>query len=174
MSTELAETQVIDRALDLVSNPLIPMDEKGAAWALLYAVQRRIRRGLGLTRARGYNPKDDLIRYMEENKIKRLGPLSVTATPIDARYPVNDEGNWADAGTQEELELLAKVAPDFIRLVPQHFEIRTAELGTAVHAGDPVARKLWNMCKDRRWRVDEGKRLSLDVAELKPPREKAA
>jgi hypothetical protein len=173
MSTELSETQVIQRALDVVSNPLIPIEDKGAAWAILWRIQNRIRKAIGVGQ-RGMTIQHEIIAHMEANHLKAMGPLSVKASAIDPHYPVNDEENWGDAGTQEELELLTKVAPDFIRRVPEHFEIRTAELGSAVHDGDPVAIQLWTMCKERRWRVEDGKRLSLAVSEAKPPREKAA
>lgn len=167
MTTELSESRVIDRALDVVSNSLAVPEDRGAAYALLHQVQLRINRVLR-------KAKDDLILHMEREGLRSMGPLSVKATAIDPRYPVNDEGNWADAGTQEELEQLAKIAPDFIRRVPEHFEIRTAELGAAVHAGDPVAIQLYTVCKERRWRVEDGRRLSLAVSEARAPREKAA
>lgn len=167
MTTELSESRVIDRALDVVSNSLAVPEDRGAAYALLHQVQLRINRVLR-------KAKDDLILHMEREGLRSMGPLSVKATAIDPRYPVNDEGNWADAGTQEELEQLAKIAPDFIRRVPEHFEIRTAELGAAVHAGDPVAIQLYQHCNERRWRVEDGRRLSLAVSEARAPREKAA
>lgn len=167
MTTELANPRVIDQALAVVADDSANVEDRGASYALLHQVQLRINRALR-------KAKDDLIVYIESNGLKSLGPLSIRASAIDAHYPVNDEGNWADAGVQEEMEQLAKIAPDFIRHVPDHYEIRTAELGAAVHAGDPVAMQLWTMCKERRWRVEEGKRLSLAVAEAKPAREKAA
>lgn len=167
MSTELAESRVLDQALDVVSNSLAAPDDRAASYALLHQVQLRINRVLRKV-------KDDLILHMEREGLRSMGPLSVKATAIDPRYPVNDEGNWADAGVQEELGLLVKIAPDFIRRVPEHYEIRSAELGAAVHAGDPVALQLYTMCKERRWRVEDGRRLSLAVTEAKAPREKAA
>lgn len=167
MTTEIAETRLIDRAVVIVGDSLAPIEDRGASYALLHQIQLRINRVLR-------KAKDDLIIYIESNNLKALGPLSIKATSIDAHYPVNDEGNWDDAGTQEELEQYAKLAPDFIRRVPEHFEIRTAELGAAVHAGDPVARQLWTVCQERGWRKDEGKRLSLAVQEAKPPKEKEA
>jgi hypothetical protein len=167
MSTELAETQLIERAVEVVGNRLVTIEDRGAAYALLYAIQLRINRALR-------KAKDDLIVHLESNGLKAMGPLSIKATAIDVAWPVNSEGNWGDAGTQEELEAYRKVAPDFIRHVPEHYEIRTAELGAAVHAGDPVARQLHTIAKERGWRTEEGRRLSLAVSEAKPPREKAA
>jgi hypothetical protein len=167
MTTAIAETSVLDQALDVVGNSLATPEDRGAAYALLHQVQLRINRVLR-------KAKDELILHMEREGLRSMGPLSVKATAIDPRYPVNDEGNWADAGVQEELQLLAKIAPDFIHRVPEHYEIRTAELGAAVHAGDPVAIQLYTMCKERRWRVEDGRRLSLAVTEAKAPKERAA
>lgn len=146
--------------LAAIEDTELAVEDRAASYAVLHQIQLRINRVLRKV-------KDELIVYIESNDLKALGPLSVKASSIDPRYPVNDEGNWGDAGVQEELEQLAKIAPDFIRRVPEHYEIRTTELGSAVHAGDPVAIQLWTMCKERRWRIDEGKRLSLAVAEAK-------
>jgi hypothetical protein len=165
--TDLAETQIIERALDVVGNRLVTPEDRGAAYALLHQIQLRINRALR-------KAKDDLIIHLESNHLRSMGPLSVKATAIDVAYPCNDEGNWADATIQEELEAYHRLAPDFIRKVPEHYEIRTAELGAGVHAGDPVARQLHAVAKERGWRTEEGRRLSLAVAEAKPPKEKAA
>lgn len=167
MSTELAGTQVIERAIAVMDNRMVTIEDRGAAYALLHQIQLRINRALR-------KAKDDLIVHLESNHLKAMGPLSIKATAIDVAWPVNAEGNWGDAGVQEELQAYSKIAPDFIRHVPDHYEIRTAELGVAVHAGDPVARQLHQMAKERGWRTEEGRRLSLAVTEAKPPKEKAA
>jgi hypothetical protein len=64
-------------------------------------------------------------------------------------------------------DVLLPIAPEFIRQVPAHYEIRTAELGKAVHMGDPLALQLHRELKARNWRTEAGKRLSLEVKEAK-------
>lgn len=167
MSHELAELPTIERAIEVVSERGLSIEDRGAAYAVLHQIQLRINRALR-------KAKDDLIIHIEGNHLKALGPLSVKATPIDVAWPCNAEGNWGDAGVQEELQTYSTVAPDYIRHVPPHYEIRTAELGAGVHAGDPVARKLHTIAKERGWRTEEGRRLSLAVAEVKPSKEQAA
>jgi len=164
VSTELVEVPTIEHALEIVGSREVTIEDRGAAYALLHQIQLRINRVLRTA-------KDDLIVHLESNHLKALGPLSIKATAIDARYIVNDEGNWQDAGVQDELATLAKVAPDYIRRVPEHYEIRTAELGQGVHNADPVARKLWTIAKERGWRIEEGRRLSLAVREPTKARE---
>jgi hypothetical protein len=163
----LAKSNPIDTALEAVTNRELAIEDRGAAYALLHQIQLRINRALR-------KAKDDLILHIEGNHLKALGPLSIKATAIDVAWPCNDEGNWGDAGVQDAMGMLRQVAPDFIREVPAHYEIRTAELGAAVHAGDPVARQLHAECKARGWRTEVGRRLSLAVQEAKPPKERAA
>jgi hypothetical protein len=146
--------------LEVVGSRDLTIEDRAASYAVLHQIQLRINRALKAA-------KDDIIIHIDGNHLKSLGPLSVKATAIDAAYPVNNEGNWGDAGVQEELEAFAKIAPDFIRKVPEHYEIRTFELGQAVHAGDPLARQLWKECNARGWRTEEGRRLSLAVREVK-------
>jgi hypothetical protein len=71
------------------------------------------------------------------------------------------------------MAMLIKIAPDFVRHVPEHYEIRTAELGAAVHAGDPVARQLYRELTDRGWRKEGRRRKSLAIREA-PTGKKAA
>lgn len=160
MSTELAELPTIERAIEVLGERELSIEDRGAAYAVLHQIQLRINRALR-------KAKDDLIVHIEGNHLKALGPLSIKATPIDVAWPCNAEGNWGDAGLQEELEAYRKIAPDFIRAVPAHYEIRTAELGAAVHGGDSVARQLHTIAKDRGWRTEEGRRLSLAVREAR-------
>lgn len=167
MSTELSESTTIQRALEVLDNQMVTIEDRGGAYALLHQIQLRINRALK-------KHKDELILHIEGNKLKALGPLSVKATAIDVAWPCNDESNWTDLTVQDAMQMLAKVAPEYIRHVPDHYEIRTAELGAAVHAGDPVARQLHAECKARGWRTEEGRRLSLAVQEVKPPRKEAA
>lgn len=163
---ERAAHPMVD-ALDLLANPATSRDDKAALWAVLHQWQLRINRVL---RAE----KDALIVSMERDGLRDLGPLSIKSSSIDPAWPCNDEGNWGDAGVQDAMQMLAKIAPDYIRHVPDHFEIRTAELGKGVVEGDPVARELHAECKRRGWRTEAGRRLSLAVREAKPPTKEAA
>lgn len=155
---------VIDDAMTRLADPGTPVEDRAAVYAVLHQVQLRINRGLR-------KAKDDLIVHMEREGIRDMGPLSVKASSIDPRWPCNDEENWADLGVQDAMTMLVKIAPDYIRHVPEHYEIRTAELGAGIAAGDPVAKELHRECKRRGWRTEEGRRLSLAVKE---PRSKAA
>ena len=156
--------QVIADAIEAVGNPDLPPVDRGAIYGVLHQIQLRINRGL-----RG--AKDDLIVYMESNGLREMGPLSVKATAIDVKWPVNDPENWTDITTQEMLEVFAKIAPDYIRHIPEHREVDTAALGAGVAAGDPVAKRLHAELKEHGWRTEEGRRLSLAVRE---PKRKAA
>jgi hypothetical protein len=161
--TQLAERQsaTIDSALEALSDSRLTTEDKAGAYALLHQVQLRINRALRKV-------KDDLIIYMESNGLKQLGPLSVKRTAIDVEWPVNAEGNWGDHTTQDAIRtLILPIAPELVRHVPEHYELRTAELGAAVHLGDPVALEVWRQAKAHGWRKEAGKRLSIEVKEAK-------
>ena len=159
----LAERQSpsIDGALEALTDTRLTIEDRAGAYAVLHQVQLRLNRALRKV-------KDELIVYMESNGLKALGPLSVRRTAIDVEWPCNAEGNWSDATTQDTFrDVLLPIAPEFIRQVPAHYEIRTAELGKAVHMGDPLALQLHRELKARGWRTEAGKRLSLEVKEAK-------
>jgi hypothetical protein len=151
----------LDMALEALGDKALTVDDRAAAYGVLHQVQLRINRALRKVR-------DELILHMERNGLKALGPLTVKSTAIDVRWPVNDEGNWSDATVQDTIrDVILPVLPEFVRHVPEHYEIRTAELGEAVHLGDPAALQLHRELKDRGWRTEEGRRLSLAVKEVK-------
>lgn len=152
----------LDTALEALDDTALTVDDRAAAYGVLHQVQLRINRALRKVR-------DELILHMERNDLKALGPLTVKSTAIDVRWPCNDEANWTDATVQDTLrDLIRPVTPEFVRHVPEHYEIRTAELGEAVHLGDPAALQLHRELKDRGWRTEVGRRLSLAVKEVKP------
>jgi hypothetical protein len=152
--------QRLDVALGVLTDDNSTVDDKAAAYAFLHQVQLRINRKLKLA-------KDELIVHMERTGLRDMGPLSVKSSSIDPRWVCNDEGNWDDAGVQDAMAVLAQIAPDYIRHVPEHYEIKTAELGAGIGAGDPLALELLRECKARGWRTEEGRRLSLAVKEPK-------
>ena len=159
----LAERQPpnIDTALDALHDMRLTIEDRAGAYAVLHQVQLRINRALRKV-------KDDLIVYMRQNDLKSLGPLSVKSTPFDVEWPCNSEANWADATTQDtKRDVFLPIAPEYIRVVPEHYEIRTAALGAAVHLGDPLALQLHHDIKALGWRTEGGKRLSIEVKEAK-------
>lgn len=160
MTLQNLATPKVAELMDELANPEAAVDDRAAAYAVLHQIQLRINRALR-------RAKDDLIVFMESNGLRDMGPLSVKATAVDVRWPANDEGNWGDSTVQEAMELYAKIAPDYFRHVPDHWEVRTAELGAGVASGDPVAIRLHRELKDHGWRTEEGRRLSIAVKEVK-------
>jgi hypothetical protein len=159
----LAERQsaTIDTALDALGDTRLTVEDRAGAYAVVHQVQLRLNRALRKV-------KDELIVYMESNHLRSLGPLSVKRTAFDVEWPINEEGNWEDATVQDTIrDVFLPIAPAFIRQVPAHYEIRTADLGSAVHMGDPVAIELHRQLRERGWRTEAGKRLSLEVKEAK-------
>ena len=153
-------TPKVAELMDELANPEATVDDRAAAYSVLHQVQLRINRALRAA-------KDDLIVYMESNGLRDMGPLSVKATAIDVKWPANDEGNWGDSSVQEAMEQYAKVAPEYFRHVPDHWEIDSAALGAGVAEGDPVAQQLHRECKEKGWRTEVGRRLSLAVREAR-------
>jgi hypothetical protein len=173
MTTALALPKVISDAMADVANPDVPFEDRAALYALLYEIKRRIDRSLGTYVRKGPSAKSELTEHLVREG-GELGPLFITWDAFDVEWPVNDEGNWGDAGTQEQLAVYSLIAPEYVKHVPDHFEIDTAALGEAVHMGDPVARRLHAECKDRKWRTEGGRRAALKVREVRQPKKEAA
>lgn len=151
----------IDTALEALTDTRLTIEDRAGAYAVIHQVQLRLNRALRKV-------KYDLIVYMKSNDLRALGPLSIKSTAFDVEWPCNAEANWADATVQDTFrDILLPIAPEFIRQVPAHYEIRTAELGAAVHAGDPLAIQLHREVKARGWRTEGGRRLSLEVKEAR-------
>lgn len=158
---QLATEPTLATALAILDDPAASIPDKAGAYGVGHQVQLRINRKLKKVR-------DDIITYMVAQDVPALGPLSVKSTPIDVDWPCNAEGNWQDDTIQGALrEVYSKVSPEFVRHVPEHYEINTAALGAAVHLGDPVALQLHREMKDKGWRTEAGRRLSLAVKEVK-------
>lgn len=168
MSTLIKQStgiQRIDVALGVLGDAEASLEDRTAAYAVIQQIRLRLDRALKAS-------KDDLIVGMERAGLRELGPVSVKASAVGVEWPCNDEGNWADSTVQEAMELYAKVAPEYFRHVPDHWEVRTAELGAGVAADDPVAKRLHRELKEHGWRTEEARRLSLAVRE--PKKGKAA
>jgi hypothetical protein len=158
--TALTQRAAIDSALAALSDRSLSIDDRAAAYGVLHQVQLRMNRALRAV-------KDELITHLVSNDLRELGPLSVKYTAFDVEWPCNDEENWADLNVQEAMETYAKIAPDYFRHVPEHWEVRTAELGQGIAEGDPVAKQLHRQMKEHGWRVEGGRRASLAVKEVR-------
>jgi hypothetical protein len=161
----LTTPKVIAEAMEGVQDRSLSIDDRAAFYAILHQIQLRINRALRPA-------KDDLIAHLEAHG-GELGPLSLKSTAVDVVYECNLEENWDDVTIQDAMAMLKRIAPDYIRHVPEHYEIRTAELGKGIAAGDPVARELHAEMNRRRWRTTGGRRTSLSVREA-PVRKEAA
>lgn len=161
--TQLAERQSpnIDTALEALTDTRLTIEDRAGAYAVIHAVQLRLNRALRKV-------KDELIVYIESNGLKSLGPLSIKRTAFDIEWPCNSEANWTDSTTQDTFrDVLLPIAPEYVRVIPAHYELDTAALGAAAHMGDPLALQVHREIKARGWRTEAGKRLSLEVKEAK-------
>lgn len=156
-----ALSEAVQDALGLLSDEATPIEDRAALYAAFWNFQIRVNRVLR-------KAKDPLVVHMETNGLRDMGPLSVKSTAVDVRWPVNDPDNWDDAALQDELEMFARMAPDYFRRVPEHWELLTAALGAGVASGDPVAQKLHRHAKEQRWRTESHRNLSLAVKEARP------
>jgi hypothetical protein len=156
----LAPPPTLDAALDALSDRELTIEDRAAAYAVIHQVQLRLNRALKAV-------KDDLVVYMVQNDLKALGPISVKGVAFDVEWPCNAEGNWGDAGVQDQMGNIRKLAPDYVRLIPQHYEIATAALGKGIAGGDPVARQMYRDLKSMGWRIEGGRRMTLQVKEAK-------
>ena len=156
----LAVPPGVDAALDIVGDRELTIDDRAAAYAVLHQIQLRINRALR-------QAKDDLVVHLVQNDLKQLGPISVKAVSFDVEWPCNAEGNWGDAGVQEHMARIKLLAPEYVRHVPDHYEIYTTKLGEGVAMGDPVARQMHKDLREMGWRTEGGKRMTLQVKEAK-------
>ena len=144
--------------LKVIADRRLPMDDRAGAYALLHQVQLRINRGLRAVR-------DEVLIHMTRSDLRELGPLSIKASAVGVAWPVNEPGNWVDLGIQDALAELAadRRTSQYVRRIPAHFELDTAALGAGVAEGNPDARRLHAQVKRSGWRVEEARRLSLEV-----------
>lgn len=154
----LVAPDALDQAVAMVADNRLPIEQRGA----LYAGLRRLR----LTIDRALRPVTKEIELaMVAADAREWGPIRLTWKAIDARYPINDAGNWEDATAQSDLEEWWQQAAyrPFIRKVPAHYEVDTLELGSAVAKGDPGARDFYRVLNEKRYRTEEGRAPSLTV-----------
>lgn len=171
MTLRVRQAEVADRigdVLDILADPSASIDDKAAAYAIGYAIQRAMNRGLGV-RQKGPTAQGEILRHMVEQKLDALGPLYIGWQSFDVEYPCNAADNWTDASVQDGMAAI-RANPDtrdYIREIPAHLEIDVAALGADVHAGSVTAKALWDELRARRWRTDGGKRAVLKVREVK-------
>lgn len=156
----VATPDTIDQAVEVVSDPSVPIAQRGLVYAGLRQLRLRIDRVLRPV-------TQEIEMAMVAANAREWGPLRLTWRSVDVRWPVNDPGNHEDLTVQELLEEW-RADPGyrpFVKEIPHHLEIDTAALGEAVHMGDPGAVALWEELNRRRLRTDEGKAASLSVRE---------
>jgi hypothetical protein len=166
--TTLATTKVINDAMAGLTDSEQSLDNRVAFYGLLHQVQLRINRVLRQAK------KNGLVEEIVRDHPDGIGPVTVAWEAFDVEWPCNDPDNWTDAGVQEQMAVISLLLPEYVRHIPDHYEINTAALGEAVHLGDPAARQLHTECKDRGWRTEGGRRAALKVREVKAPKGKAA
>lgn len=154
-------TPGIDAALDILTDRSLTIEDRAAAYAVIHQVQLRLNRALRKV-------KDELTVYLVQNDLKQLGPLSLKGVAFDVEWPCNAEGNWTDAGVQDQMRTISVLAPEYVRHVPDHYEINTAALGEGMAKGDPVARQMHKDLREMGWRTEGGRRMTLQVKEAKP------
>jgi hypothetical protein len=166
--TTLATPKVINDAMAGLTDPDLSLEDRSGFYALLHQVQLRINRVLRQAK------KDGLVEEIVRDYPDGIGPISVAWEAFDVEWPCNDEGNWDDAGVQEYMSIISLMSPEYVKHIPDHFEINTVALGEGVHNGDPVAKHLHTELKDRGWRVEGGRRAALKVREARAPKKAAA
>ena len=123
-------------------------------------IQLRIRRALGLLGRRGMESHAGHRDHQPHGGQRAGASWDRCGSRPSARTsstPSTTKGNWGDFTVQDYLrDVVLQLAPEFVRLVPTHYEIKTAELGAAVKARDPVAMQLWKELNDRGLRTTSG------------------
>ena len=145
---------------DELANPEARLEDRAAAYAVLQQVRLRIDRALKASR-------DDLIVGMERSGMKSLGPLSIKSAAVDPRYVCNEPENHEDSGIQDAMAAMRadpRTRP-YIRVVPAHLEIDPLLLAADVQLGVQAAIDLYRQLNQKRWRVEQARRLSLAVRE---------
>ena len=162
---ELASTasvQIVEAMCDVLEDRTRTLPDRAAALAIVWKLSLIIQRRLRL-------PKHELTRYMAEQGIRQLGPLVLGSRAVGVEWPCNDPGNWTDDVVQETLDDLHAnpLFSDYVRHVPEHYEIDTAALGKAVAEGSENARELHRSMKAQGWRTEESREPALTLKEGK-------
>lgn len=166
--TELATRPAdvtLTEALELVQDTDQPLPVRAGSWAVLRAWRRdvdRVLRPIGR----------EIQEAMAAAEAQRWGPIRLTWKAIDPKYVCNDPDNWVDDGVQEQLAAWAAesryTAPDgtpWVKSIPAHHEVDTAALGAAIAAGDPAARELYGLIRQKGYRTESGRAATLTVDE---------
>lgn len=166
--TDLAvrpDTEGVSRAMTAVADRSLSIEDRAALYAVLRSLRLQLDRVL---RPVGREIQEAMARAGAE----RWGPLRLTWKPIDPRYDCNLPDNWGDDGVQEQLAAWAAdsryTAPDgtpWVRHIPSHYEVDTAALGAAMAAGDPAARELYRLIRDKGYRTEAGRAATITVDE---------
>lgn len=169
--TDLNTPEVISDAMAVVQDPSTTPENKAAFYGVLVTIVRRINGALGTYVRSGPTAKSELTEHLVRNG-GELGPLYLGWEAFDVSYPVNDAANWLDEQVQTDLQMLHDVSASrqFVRVVPAHLEIDVTALGSAVHEGSTAALAVWDFLKDKRYRIEGGKRPVLRVREVKAPK----
>jgi hypothetical protein len=154
----------LDLLLEQLGDPATPIEDRAAIYGLVARLRRVLHRALT-------GQRDGLILWLEREGLEQFGPLRLKATSVGVAWPCNQPGNWNDADIQAALAELAgqPATSDYVKRIPAHLEMDTTALGADVHAGISAARQLWQEMKARGWRTEEGKALSLEVADVPRP-----
>lgn len=160
--------QAIVDAMELVQADNLPAEDQAALYGFLYELQRRISRSLGI-RQKGATAQHELTEHMVRSGLKDLGPLYLAWEAFDVKYVCNAAENWTDEAIQAGMRVLRDdpTTRAYVREVPAHLEIDVAALGQAVHDGSDRALEVYRELKDRKWRIEGGKRPVLKVREVK-------
>jgi hypothetical protein len=163
MTLRIRQSEVADRigdVLDILADDTAGLDDWAAAYAIAQQLRLRLDRSLKSRR-------DDLIVGMERGGMKALGPLTIKSAAVDPRYIVNEPENHGDSTLQEALrEMRADpTLREFIRYIPEHFEIDVEGLTEGIRLGSQRAMELYGEMNRRGWRVERDRRKSLAVRE---------
>lgn len=157
----------VDDALAVVQDTSLPIEQRAPSYAVLRRMRLQIDRAI---RSVG----QEIQAAMAAVDATEWGPIRLSWKAVDARYPANDEGNWDDDGVQSVLSEWAAnpryQSPDgtpWVIRIPAHCEIATAALGAAIAAGDPAARELYRLIREKDYRTEEGRTATLAVVELR-------
>jgi hypothetical protein len=166
-STEIADR--IGDVLDILADDTAPLEDWIAAFAVGQQLRLRMDRALKARR-------DDIIRVMDQQGLKALGPLSIKSSAVDPRYVCNERDNWEDETTQDALSELKRdpAMREYVRPIPAHLEVDVDRMTEDMRLGVQGAIHLFRALNSHGWRVERDRRKSLAVREPTKPKGEAA
>lgn len=159
------EARDVKQALAHVQDTSLPIEKRAKSYAALRVLKLQIDRAIR-------EPGRELQALLAELAAQhgdhvQYGPLRLKWSAVNVSWPVNDRGNWQDAGVQQLLRswrsALGEEGESIIVDVPEHLEVDTKALGAAVHERRPAARAFWDELNEQRLRVEEARRASVEV-----------